>query len=251
MDITHRVTLSNREVLSVEENPRRSQLAIGSVHNNDVDYYICNLAVDGVLVMTNSGDACYCLSHGLKKPETPASGYTQTVRLSNGHQLVIHEDPAVDMLHIGVKGPADTSVTACCTVSAAGVLIPPRVAADNHRAWEAHLRNLHPAEGPVVLYHRLTAEQKMAYLRIGAGCPHCASNDLDGGEVRCEGDHHYQTVSCNACHRTWLDTYTLSDVTDEDDVCALCKCAIADGAKVVVDSGEFHHAPGTCKTAPN
>lgn len=51
-----------------------------------------------------------------------------------------------------------------------------------------------------------------AYLKDSAKCPHCQSKDIDGNEIQCEGDSHYQTIQCNNCGRSWVDIYTLTDV---------------------------------------
>lgn len=64
---------------------------------------------------------------------------------------------------------------------------------------------------------RLTDEQKAAYLADSGKCPYCGSPDIEGGEVDCQGDAHYQGIVCNACEREWTDTYTLSAVDDGDE----------------------------------
>lgn len=64
---------------------------------------------------------------------------------------------------------------------------------------------------------KLTEAQKAAYLADSSKCPYCGSSDIEGGEVDCQGDNHYQDIQCNACDRTWTDTYSLIAVDDGDE----------------------------------
>lgn len=64
---------------------------------------------------------------------------------------------------------------------------------------------------------KLTAEQKAAYLADSGKCPFCQAKSLEGGEVQCEGDKHYQNIVCAECDAEWTDVYTLSGIDELDD----------------------------------
>lgn len=58
--MTHTVTLSNgRSVRLIE---RDAELVIALVDYDGQDWYVCSMTADGVLVYTNSGDACQTIT---------------------------------------------------------------------------------------------------------------------------------------------------------------------------------------------
>lgn len=73
--IQHRVVLSNGHVLLIEEG--RSRLAGTTLHiaseqegfQGEVDYYVCEITPNGVLVFPNSGDAVNWLTQDLAVPD--------------------------------------------------------------------------------------------------------------------------------------------------------------------------------------
>lgn len=61
-----------------------------------------------------------------------------------------------------------------------------------------------------------THETAVKYLADGGSrCPHCGSENLEGGRVQADGPIAWCGVSCLACEREWTDQYTLSGVSDE------------------------------------
>jgi len=63
---------------------------------------------------------------------------------------------------------------------------------------------------------KLTPEQKKAYLADSSKCPYCGAVGVEGGEVDCQGDNHYQNIVCTTCGKEWVDIYTLTDVDDAE-----------------------------------
>lgn len=54
----------------------------------------------------------------------------------------------------------------------------------------------------------------------GLVCPHCRSDDIEGGPVEIEDDYAFQEVSCSNCNASWNDVYELvgySNLTDGDE----------------------------------
>lgn len=52
------------------------------------------------------------------------------------------------------------------------------------------------------------------YLASGGGkCPFCGSVELEGGSYDFDGDVTLE-VSCNDCHASWKDVYTLTAMID-------------------------------------
>lgn len=44
----------------------------------------------------------------------------------------------------------------------------------------------------------------------GVRCPHCRSEDIEGGDITVEAGAAWQSVGCNECHQQWTDTYQLT-----------------------------------------
>lgn len=63
---------------------------------------------------------------------------------------------------------------------------------------------------------KLTDEQKEAYLKDNLKCPHCRSEQIEGGPTMVEGNEAWQKMGCNECQKSWQDIYTLSDIEDID-----------------------------------
>lgn len=63
----HRITLSNGQVLIIEEGPQTLHIASGIPGEEEADAWICTITADGVLVMPNSGGATDDLTRGLGK----------------------------------------------------------------------------------------------------------------------------------------------------------------------------------------
>ena len=61
----HYLILSNRKRLVVIEQERSVSIATVGI-DGDIKYYLCRIDSCGVLVYTNSGDAVYNLTEGLK-----------------------------------------------------------------------------------------------------------------------------------------------------------------------------------------
>lgn len=93
-------------------------------------------------------------------------------------------------------------------------------------------------------YMKLTPEQKKAYLQDSSKCPYCGAEGVEGGEVQDEGDQHFQNITCSACNREWVDIYTLSDVDDGEQTCALCNEIIQEGDEV--DEGNYGLVHSNC-----
>ena len=62
--IQHVVTLSNGERIGLQE--REGQLSIVQLDGHEVDWHICTITPDGVLVYPNSADAVTQITEGLK-----------------------------------------------------------------------------------------------------------------------------------------------------------------------------------------
>jgi hypothetical protein len=92
-------------------------------------------------------------------------------------------------------------------------------------------------------YLKLTPEQKAAYLADSGRCPYCGEEGVEGAEVECEGDKHYQNINCNACGRDWVDVYTLSEIEEGENACDVCGEIIKEGEEVEAnDYAGFTHA---------
>jgi alkylhydroperoxidase family enzyme len=65
----------------------------------------------------------------------------------------------------------------------------------------------------------LTEAQKAAYVAArGLCCPYCASDDLNPHmDLSADGPDVTQTVTCASCGEEWVDGFTLTGVTTEDD----------------------------------
>jgi DNA-directed RNA polymerase subunit RPC12/RpoP len=50
----------------------------------------------------------------------------------------------------------------------------------------------------------------MGQVYDGVHCPHCRSDDIEGGRVNMDAKSASQAVKCLACGATWDDVYTLS-----------------------------------------
>ena len=51
------------------------------------------------------------------------------------------------------------------------------------------------------------------YLKPDAGCPVCRSIAIKYNSFNVEGNKAFQEASCNDCHSTWNDVYTISGYT--------------------------------------
>ena len=65
-----------------------------------------------------------------------------------------------------------------------------------------------PKEEPVKLDRPLTDEEYVE--RGGNSCPYCRRGDVAGSSFEFEGGSLYQEVSCNFCHKDWVDAYKLT-----------------------------------------
>ena len=78
MSKKHQINLSNGQILQVEEGD--NCLHIASIHNDEVDAYICEINPSGVLVMPNSGEAGEWLVRGLAKGRFDSLGCWQELQ---------------------------------------------------------------------------------------------------------------------------------------------------------------------------
>lgn len=62
----------------------------------------------------------------------------------------------------------------------------------------------------------LTPEQREQYLKNPNRCPFCRSENISGGEWQYSNNRCYQSIICGDCEKEWTDTYTLTDVTEEE-----------------------------------
>ena len=62
----HYLILSNRKRLVVIEQERSVSIATVGI-DGDIEYYLCRIDSNGVIVYTNSGDATWNLTQGLKE----------------------------------------------------------------------------------------------------------------------------------------------------------------------------------------
>jgi transposase-like protein len=53
----------------------------------------------------------------------------------------------------------------------------------------------------------ITSEQYVA--KQGAVCPCCGSSSIRGESIEVDGDGASQSISCDDCEATWIDTYQL------------------------------------------
>ena len=61
----------------------------------------------------------------------------------------------------------------------------------------------------------LTEERKNIYVQAGGPrCPYCDSSNIEAQNPDFEGNRVIETVSCNACHKQWLDIYTLTEIQE-------------------------------------
>ena len=61
----------------------------------------------------------------------------------------------------------------------------------------------------------LTGKQKQDYIESGGNrCPHCGSDNIEGGSFNTDSSKAWQGVWCVNCHEEWVDVYTLSDVEE-------------------------------------
>ena len=54
------------------------------------------------------------------------------------------------------------------------------------------------------------------YLDSPSRCPHCDSDDIEGGHVTIDSGGASQTVSCLKCDSAWVDDYQLIGYKMED-----------------------------------
>ena len=58
-----------------------------------------------------------------------------------------------------------------------------------------------------------TADPFAAYIESnGIRCPYCLGESIEGGQVDIEGGSASQEMTCLSCDRSWIDSYTLTDV---------------------------------------
>jgi transposase-like protein len=61
----------------------------------------------------------------------------------------------------------------------------------------------------------LTQEQIDQYVAgDGLSCPHCGSQDLEGGRFASDGGGAFQRVDCHGCKASWVDCYSLTGITE-------------------------------------
>jgi hypothetical protein len=48
----------------------------------------------------------------------------------------------------------------------------------------------------------------------GSTCPYCGSQDIDAGKLEADGDYAWCITTCNTCHKSWEDIFTLTDVNE-------------------------------------
>ena len=59
------------------------------------------------------------------------------------------------------------------------------------------------------------SQQLATYLAHGGvTCPHCQSEQIEGGFVTVEQGCAFQEVDCHSCNASWVDRYTLTAVQD-------------------------------------
>jgi transposase-like protein len=64
----------------------------------------------------------------------------------------------------------------------------------------------------------LTQEQIDKYVEQGGtSCPYCGSDQLQYGNEDLEAGAVYQRVSCLRCNRRWTDSYTLTNLIEDED----------------------------------
>lgn len=63
---SHYLILSNRKRLVVIEQEREISIATVGI-DGDIEYYLCRIDSNGIQVYTNSGDAAWNLTEGLKE----------------------------------------------------------------------------------------------------------------------------------------------------------------------------------------
>ncbi len=62
---------------------------------------------------------------------------------------------------------------------------------------------------------KLTPEVIKEYIEnFGSECPHCNSEDIEGGSWDFGSGEFWQNVVCHSCKKEWTDTYTLSGITE-------------------------------------
>ena len=62
----------------------------------------------------------------------------------------------------------------------------------------------------------LTEEQIKKYIEGGGvSCPHCGSQDIEGGFVEIVSGEAWQDVTCNHCGKKWTDIYKLKSIEEE------------------------------------
>lgn len=60
----------------------------------------------------------------------------------------------------------------------------------------------------------LTKGQKSFYIKNSNICPHCESENLDGGSIEVNDGIATQHISCE-CGKSWTDIYKLIDIKEE------------------------------------
>lgn len=61
----------------------------------------------------------------------------------------------------------------------------------------------------------ITSEEKEKYLFSPNHCPKCNSENIESsGQVQVDSSGAWQDVECNACHFTWQDIYSLTNVIE-------------------------------------
>ena len=64
----------------------------------------------------------------------------------------------------------------------------------------------------------MNQEQKQKYLaNSGVTCPYCGSGQLDGEGCDIEAGRAYQAIFCRNCAESWVDIYSLVDVSPLED----------------------------------
>jgi transposase-like protein len=44
----------------------------------------------------------------------------------------------------------------------------------------------------------------------GTHCPHCGSDDIEGGSIQIDAATAWQPITCNTCGKKWNDIYTIA-----------------------------------------
>lgn len=52
----------------------------------------------------------------------------------------------------------------------------------------------------------------------GNSCLNCGSEDISGGYIEIEFSHAFQKITCSECGYSWTDEYTLTSVSNIEDI---------------------------------